>query len=300
MSPADAGQASLGPPWRRFTNHISGRLGVRPPREEWSGQAEWMRFAPLMNRPGRVRCLRIRTAVPLAASTWQLDQRRRTIRLPGPGVAPQRRLRSAAVLPSRPPRPLSGWLPNRTPRTPWLSAAAPGTAVGIHKVGVHKVGVHKVGVCRRHRRSRWVATATGSGRRPGGRWRRAATAGRHGRADGRAGRQAGRGPGSWPVAPAPGRPRWSARPTAGPAGRRAASRRPPPRRPPGGRSRPLAQVSVGQARNSTVRSAANTSSCGCRSGWPVTSSYTRVPSGWGTAGCRSAAGATTSTLPGCW
>jgi hypothetical protein len=61
----------------------------------------------------------------------------------------------------------------------------------------------------------------------------------------------------------------------------------------GGRLRVDAQPgpgAMGQARNSTVRSARNTSSCGWRSGWPVTSSYSSVPAGWGTAG--------STTLPG--
>ena len=39
---------------------------------------------------------------------------------------------------------------------------------------------------------------------------------------------------------------------------------------------------------------------GARAGWPVTSSYSRVPPGWGTQGCSSEAGATTSTLPARW
>jgi hypothetical protein len=134
---------------------------------------------------------------------------------------------------SRAPRPVSGWLRNRTPRTPWLSAAAPGTAVGVHKVGGRTGGVRTAGVRHRPCRSLRVSTATGTGRRPGVRWRGAATAGTPGRADGRAGRQAGPVPGSWPVAASPGLPRRSARPAAGPAGRHAVSRRPPSRRPPG-------------------------------------------------------------------
>jgi heme-degrading monooxygenase HmoA len=47
----------------------------------------------------------------------------------------------------------------------------------------------------------------------------------------------------------------------------------------------LDQVSLGQVRSSPVRSATNTSSPASRSGWPVSSPYTRLPSGWGTRGC---------------
>jgi hypothetical protein len=50
--------------------------------------------------------------------------------------------------------------------------------------------------------------------------------------------RAGRAHRSWPAAPAPAPPGRSARPAAGPAGRRAASGPPPQRRPPAGRSRP--------------------------------------------------------------
>jgi hypothetical protein len=52
---------------------------------------------------------------------------------------------SAAILPqpagSQTLWPVAGWLRNRTPRTPWLSAAASGTAVAVRRVGVRTVGV---------------------------------------------------------------------------------------------------------------------------------------------------------------
>jgi hypothetical protein len=54
---------------------------------------------------------------------------------------------------------------------------------------------------------------------------------------------------------------------------------------------------LGQARSSLVRSATNTSSPASRSGWPVSSAYTRLPSGWGTRGSSNAAGATIRMVP---
>jgi hypothetical protein len=81
---------------------------------------------------------------------------------------------------------------DRTPRTPWLSAATSGTAVGVRRVGVRTVGWcpdgwtgrcaddWTVGVRRGHFRGLWVSTATETGRPVGGRWTGAATAGRRG------------------------------------------------------------------------------------------------------------------------
>src|SRR4029453_10900660 len=86
----------------------------------------------------------LRTAVPLAASTWRLDQRRRAN--PTCTVRPWRSnggYGSAAVLPQPNTAAVSGWRWNRTPRTPWLSAA-PRTAIGVHKAGVWTVGVGRL------------------------------------------------------------------------------------------------------------------------------------------------------------
>src|SRR5512133_248846 len=60
--------------------------------------------------------------------------------------------------PSRTPRPVSGRRWNRTPPTPWLSTAAPRTAVAVHKVGVQKVGVWMAGV--------WMADTAAAGGYP--------------------------------------------------------------------------------------------------------------------------------------
>src|SRR4029453_9909852 len=57
-------------------------------------------------------------------------------------------------------------LRNRTPRTPWLSAAAPRTAVGVQKVGVWRAGARAVqsGACSRRGRRRppWTRCWSGS------------------------------------------------------------------------------------------------------------------------------------------
>jgi hypothetical protein len=80
---------------------------------------------------------------------------------------------------TRTPRPVSGWKRNRTPRTPWLSAAASGTAVAVRGLVSGRL-VSGRGVRRGHFRSLWVSAATGTGRPVGGRWADAATAGTRG------------------------------------------------------------------------------------------------------------------------
>jgi hypothetical protein len=93
-------------------------------------------------------------------------------------------------------------------------------------------------------------------------------AGKPGRAGAAAGRQIGHAHRSWPAAARPGPPGRSAHPAAGRAGRRAASRPPPHRRPARGSTPTLLQVSAGQARSSTARSAMNTS-CQVHPGHPA-------------------------------
>ena len=113
---------------------------------------------------GRVRCPRIRTTVlrwlrrpgHLTSADEQIQHAGSCRRAATAAAGPRPSYRSRTL------RPVSGWPRNRTPRPPWLSAAARRTAVGVHKVGVWTAGVR-----RRHCRSRWVSTATGSGRRPG-------------------------------------------------------------------------------------------------------------------------------------
>jgi hypothetical protein len=91
---------------------------------------------------GRVRCPGIRTAVlrwlrrpgHLTSTDEQIRHARSCRRAATAAAGPP------PSCPSRTPRPVSGWLQNRTPRTPWLSAA-PGTTVGVHKVGVRTAGV---------------------------------------------------------------------------------------------------------------------------------------------------------------
>ena len=94
---------------------------------------------PVSGRPRPVSA-RPDSRSPPAASPGPLDQRRRA----SATCARCRRAGTAAAgppqsCPSRPgsrtPRPVSGWLRNRTPRTRWLSAAASGTAVGVRTVG---------------------------------------------------------------------------------------------------------------------------------------------------------------------
>ena len=140
--------------------------------------------------------------VDLACVTSTDEQAQRGRRRHGAGTAavgPPPSCRSRP--PSRTPRPVSRELRNRTRRTPWLSAAASGTAVGVRTVDV----------CRGHFCSLRVSAATGSGRLADVRWWGAATATKPtGPAD-RAAGGAARARRSWPAAPAPPPPRRSAR-----------------------------------------------------------------------------------------
>jgi hypothetical protein len=94
--------------------------------------------------------------VDLACVTSTDEQAQRGRRCHGAGTAavgPPPSCRSRP--PSRTPRPVSRELQNRTRRTPWMSAAASGTAVGVRTVDVR----------RGHFCSLRVSAATGSGRR---------------------------------------------------------------------------------------------------------------------------------------